>query len=666
MYKPKRHIGALSIRATTYLLAALLITSLLARLGLYLWHESISQEKLLQQRNITNLLVSNQELTLNMQEIVNSVQGQLLSADPTNAERFRVAVRSFQTLLGNVVRDAKTERLRSIYERVGGLTFPMIESLKALQRPEGHALGLMLPQQMAVEQARGTLDEIRRLLEFVHEMELERTNVLDQDLLVIQQWKTSLEVLLASLTLAVLLIFIAKMKHALFTPLKQMSDQLAKMRDSHPQHLELNLTEPALAHLNTRFNSLIDRVKLREHELRLARAKEVAQLTQAVKEREEFGSLLAHEIRTPLTTLLGTLNIMNSEHRQANAIEMKTMTAVSKSLLSLVNSALDYNSLGNGSVSLVSEPFEVQALCDRLAHLHQTMAANKNVGLRMVCDVNLNTPILGDAAKLEQVLANLLSNAIKFTPPEGQVTLKAQRHTHAQGDTVSFRVEDTGIGIESHALGTIFEPFKQASSGTKRRFGGTGIGLALSKRLVQAMGSDLFVESSPGEGTVFFFSLPHVAGEINPSQPCVTQGPDCLKGIKALMVEDHVMNAKINSRLLSRQGMVVDWVESGELALDQFTEATQYDVVLMDINLGDGLSGVEAAQILLARFKSLCPPILALTAGVVIEQRSHIIASGMKEIIEKPFDLEFASRQILHHVNNHRQHALQQQTQQMA
>lgn len=366
-----------------------------------------------------------------------------------------------------------------------------------------------------------------------------------------------------------------------------------------------------------------------------------------------FSSMLAHEIRTPLNTITGLVDEMyqigNSAscHAKNCSNEIVGLKESTEFLYELVNGVLDYNKLKEKKLALNRERFSIQYLFETLEQFYSTRAGQKNLSLRFVISEETPNWIEADPVRLRQILGNLIDNAIKFTAM-GSVTVMAKVvKSGLKEPQLVFRVTDTGIGIKKSSLNKIFEAFSQADKGISKKYGGTGIGLALCRELARVMNGQIRVESTEGVGSTFTLFLPLDSTQTDQTASQGKQSkPVFAMRHKVLMVEDHQLNAKINRRILESAGMDVDWVETGEDAVDAI-DHVEYNIILMDLQLGDGINGYEASRQIHAKKAEACPPILALTASVLDEELSaKLAAAGIDGALEKPFKKEEAIRQI--------------------
>jgi len=292
---------------------------------------------------------------------------------------------------------------------------------------------------------------------------------------------------------------------------------------------------------------------------------------------------------------------------------------------------------------------------DRCAALVRDTAMNKGLAFEIEESAELPASCDGDELRVTQVLMNLLTNAIKFTQ-QGSVTLSASRQNSDAAEVLTFRVADSGIGMNPEELAHLFLPFEQADSSTTRRFGGTGLGLAISKRLLDLMGGQISVSSQPGQGSVFEVNLPllHAEGLAAARAPAVesavlTQAGPSLQGLDILVAEDNEVNRMVLANLLAKEGCQLIQVENGRLAVElvQARGADAFDLVLMDIQMPvlDGLAACREIRTD-ARFRDL--PILAMTAHAMSGDREASLDAGMNDHLTKPIDPATLFAALLH------------------
>ena len=376
----------------------------------------------------------------------------------------------------------------------------------------------------------------------------------------------------------------------------------------------------------------------------LREAKETAEAANRAK--SEFLANMSHEIRTPMNGLLGmndlALSIASDEVLKDY---LNTAQASGETLLCVINDILDFSKIEAGLLNLEQEPFDLHDCVRRTIKITQINASKKN--LRLDCNITQGTPkyVIGDSNRLRQVLLNLINNAIKFTD-EGSVSLElAKLHSIEDQNTVEFRIRDTGIGIPSEKLKTIFDPFHQAESSISRRFGGTGLGLAICKRIIGEMDGEIRVASEPGNGSEFIFNIrlpladislvPRTAQDQQGSQ---TQDQDKLPPLRILVAEDNLVNQKICRIQLEKGNHRVSTASNGLAVLEKLQEQ-HFDVVLMDVQMPI-MDGIEATRKIRQSedFTDEHPYIIAITANALQGDSEACIKAGMNAYVSKPIN----------------------------
>jgi signal transduction histidine kinase/DNA-binding response OmpR family regulator len=363
----------------------------------------------------------------------------------------------------------------------------------------------------------------------------------------------------------------------------------------------------------------------------------------AAQVKSEFLAMMSHEIRSPMNGLLGIIELLRDTKLDAEQEQMIALVHGSAtSLMRVLNDVLNLAKLDAGAVDLTKEAVDLRGL---VAELIAGMApAIRGKALSLVGQVadDVTGSISTDPVRLRQILTNLLGNALKFTA-EGSVRIDVGVRRLAAGPPVlSFAVSDTGIGIAPDVLGRLFEPFSQADASTTRLFGGTGLGLTISRRLARLLGGDIAVASTPGQGSVFTLTIPldPVAASAARSDDERAISDDDLAGIRILLAEDQVTNRWLIRRQLERLGGSVTDVEDGAAALDEF-DADRYDLIITDCHMPsiDGMELVRLIRAMEVRNGSRRLPILGLTADVTLAMRERCLRVGMDDIVTKPIDI---------------------------
>jgi two-component system, sensor histidine kinase and response regulator len=360
--------------------------------------------------------------------------------------------------------------------------------------------------------------------------------------------------------------------------------------------------------------------------------------------KSEFIANTSHEIRTPMNAILGftELALKMDLSPKLRDYQEKVKNA-SHTLMGLLDDVLDFSKIEAGRLELDPIPFEINDLLDRLSDLFSIQTAEKNIELILSIPATFNQTLIGDSQRLEQVLINLIRNAIKFTP-HGTIVVDAEpRETKPGHLDISFSVQDSGIGIEPDRLPMLFDPFVQADGSTTRKYGGTGLGLTICKRLVDLMHGDIAAKSVPGEGSTFYFTVPF---ECRPSQEEVMdQVPKHMKGSRVLIVDDNKITCDMLKSLTESFSMSPTIVESGEAALSEWMSNSAnkqlYSLILMDWRM-PGIDGITASQEIIKLAKSnidgvaLAPKIIMLTAFGDDETRQMALDSGVSSFMSKP------------------------------
>mgnify|MGYP000470398562 FL=1 len=319
-----------------------------------------------------------------------------------------------------------------------------------------------------------------------------------------------------------------------------------------------------------------------------------------------------------------------------------------KLLLGVVNDILDFSKIEAGKLHIEAVPVDLPALLETITTAFDERAESRGLALRLVRAPDLPESCLADPLRLGQILTNLLSNGLKFTE-KGEVSLSAA----LDGDSLVFRIADTGIGIAEAQLAQLFNAFEQADSSTTRRFGGTGLGLAITKRIVDLLGGTISATSTEGQGSVFEVRVPYIPAPrpALPAPPAADNAaqPERLAGIRVLAAEDNEVNQMVLEDMLLSEGAILTMVDNGRQAVDAVAShgADAFQVVLMDIQMPE-MDGYEATR----RIAELAPglPVIGQTAHALAEERARCLEAGMVAHIAKPLDLDILVETLLRHV----------------
>ena len=380
--------------------------------------------------------------------------------------------------------------------------------------------------------------------------------------------------------------------------------------------------------------SVFDATDRKEYERELLRARQKAE--RADKLKADFISMVSHEIRTPLSAIMGIghlLETTNLDATQGKYVDI--LRSSSESLMGLVNDILDFSKIESGTLALEERSFDIREILYGIVYAQQFRAQEKGVDVELDVDEAVPRLLLGDPVKIGQVLTNLIGNAVKFTKKGSvTVTLRAE-HLDAGSAAIRFEVADTGIGIAREMLPRIFEDYTQASYDIALKYGGTGLGLGISRKLVELHGSTIAVESEPGRGSRFSFVLRFKAAA--PLAPdAAGDGRGRLSGLRVLVVDDNDVNVFVITGLLRKWGAEFAVASTGVGAVER-VQAADYDVVLMDLHMAAG-AGLKAAREIRTlggpRFTGL--PIIAVSASRRMAEPGEIAAAGFTDFVGKP------------------------------
>lgn len=385
-----------------------------------------------------------------------------------------------------------------------------------------------------------------------------------------------------------------------------------------------------------------DVTELKRSEKELRKAKEVAEA--ATRAKSEFLASTSHEIRTPMNALIGMADLLLEEDLTSVQKDyVKTIRFCGDALLSTINDILDISKIEEGKIELESQPVDLRNSIEASMDLVATKALEKDLSLVYFIDKNTPEVIMADPIRLRQVMTNLLSNAVKFTD-NGQITITVFCKSLGTGHEIHFAVKDSGIGIPADKLDSLFQSFRQVDASVTRKYGGSGLGLVISKSLVELMGGRIWVDSKLNKGSTFHFtilaegasdkSLHKSTSELqkNADRPAVMD-----QDLRILLAEDNLVNQKVMLRMLKKLGYTADIASNGLEVLNAL-EHRHYDVILMDIQMPE-MDGLETARTIRQRWPK-GPKIIAVTAHALKEDREMCLQAGMDGYISKPIRIE--------------------------
>ena len=476
-------------------------------------------------------------------------------------------------------------------------------------------------------------------------------------------------ILLIAFALTVAFVVSRVTMRVLTRPLGLLRQGIASVQQGKFEPIQVSQTRDEIEDLGNSFNRMIEELQRTNREIQQHRDLLEERIRQRTEELEnamrtalaasqaksDFLANMSHELRTPMNGLLGMLDVtLESRLSDEQRENLETAHRSAYSLLALLNDILDLSKIEAGRMMVEKIPFQLRPVLEDCVKSFQARAQHKKIALHFTMDASAPGGMLGDPLRLRQIVTNLVSNAIKFTergfvavvvratPPVANVPANAADSLSGAAPVglaqVSIQVRDTGTGIATEKLESIFDKFTQADGSITRKYGGTGLGLAITKRLTELQGGHVEVESVVGVGSTFTVTLPYPV--IEEPAPSKTSAPEIVESeltrpARILIVEDNVVNQKVVLAVLRKRKFHMDVANDGREALNFMESAEPYDLILMDVQMPI-LDGLETTRIIRKdpRWSSL--PILAMTAHAMTGDRERCIEAGMNGYISKP------------------------------
>ncbi|MBX9887405.1 MAG: response regulator [Flavobacteriaceae bacterium] len=373
---------------------------------------------------------------------------------------------------------------------------------------------------------------------------------------------------------------------------------------------------------------------LKEKNKELIAAKEKAE--KASQARSEFLSIVSHELRTPLNAINGITHLLLEENPKKSQLHyLSSLQFSGNYLTTFINDILEINRIESNKVEVENIPFNLKQLLLDIKNSLKEVAIKNNNKLELVIDDSIPEDLLGDPTKLSQIFMNLINNALKFTK-NGSVSISAKLVSFQEENMlIAFEIQDNGIGIAADKLETVFESFAQGSIEINRKYGGTGLGLTIVKKLTNLLGGRIKLKSTVGVGSLFSFNLLFKANDNKDiiKENKIAYDFSSLANKKVLIVEDNKINQMITTKMLESKGVICEVIDNGEDSINA-VKNNKYDLILMDVHL-PGINGTIATQ-KIREFNTQIP-VIALTAISLDENREMLLSFGMNDVVTKPF-----------------------------
>ena len=364
-----------------------------------------------------------------------------------------------------------------------------------------------------------------------------------------------------------------------------------------------------------------------KNENKLLEEKKIAEIQ--AKNKANFLANMSHEIRTPLNGIIGMTDLLKEKYTEEKfSKDINTIYSCGQSLLQIINDILDFSKIDSGKMTLDLVDFSIKQTTEDIYNIFYPLCDKKNIKLIYDYADSIPEHLHGDDSRLKQILINLVGNALKFTS-EGFIKMSF----NYKNDYLEFYVQDTGIGIDESQQINIFKAFNQEDASVSRNYGGTGLGLNISKNLVELMNGTISLESKKNQGSTFKVKLP-IKESINQNSSQIKKQVINLDGLNVLLVEDNLTNQEVLSMLFEKYNWTITIANNGQEALDLFNTNSKFDLVFMDIQM-PVLDGLSTMSILKERYSKL-PPIIALTANALNEEKQKCLEIGFNDFLTKP------------------------------
>ena len=384
------------------------------------------------------------------------------------------------------------------------------------------------------------------------------------------------------------------------------------------------------------WTSVVRNLQLEEHARELERARVVAE--DATRAKSSFLANMSHEIRTPMNGVVGMAELLlDGPLEESKREHVVTLRHSAETLLRILDDILDISKIEAGKLSIEIVDFDLREVVREVRMLFAARAVERGLALDVDLAAEIPAALRGDPVRIRQILSNLVGNALKFTERGGVTVEGTILEKRGEALRIRLAVRDTGIGIPLDRQQAVFESFTQADGGTARRFGGTGLGLTISRRLAELMGGDLKLESAPGRGSTFWVELTMAPGELTQPEPVTAAPPPAgARRLKVLLVEDNLVNQQVAFHMLRLEGADAVIAGSGLLALEALGRES-FDLVFMDVQMPD-MDGFEATLAIRERESRAGGhvPIIAMTAHALQGDRDRCLSAGMDDYVAKP------------------------------